>query len=229
MAIRANSNHEEEKRTAALFAVKEVKNGDLVGLGTGSTATYAIEALGQMVKDGLQITATASSKKSANLAIDLGLKVVDLSTVDEIDISIDGADEFTSDLNLIKGGGGALFREKIMAALSKNTIIIADSTKKVETLGAFSVPIEVVPIAFKYVLNQVTRLGAKATQRVNQTKPIVTDNGNYLLDADFGLIEQPHQLATQLNQIDGLLVHGLFLGITRKVIMADNHQICTFT
>jgi len=217
-----------EKLAAAHAAVAFIKDGDFVGLGTGSTATFAIREIGEMVRGGLKIKAVASSIRTAELAQSYGIEIVDLGQVSSLDISIDGADEFTEDLNLIKGGGGALFREKIIASLSKNSIIITDTTKKVKQLGAFTVPIEVIPLAYQYVFDQVESLGGKARWRKTGDKNFITDNGNYIIDADFGLIAAPDQLAVALNQIDGLLAHGLFIGLTQKVIMSQGSHIIIF-
>lgn len=217
-----------QKLAAALEAVKFIKEGDVVGLGTGSTATFAIEEIGKKVREGLKITAAASSKRTEELAKSYGIEMLDLQTLGSIDISIDGADEFTETLNLIKGGGGALFREKILASLSKNRIIVTDSSKKVLKLGAFKVPIEVIPLALQYVINQVEKLNGSSILRKKNDEAFITDNGNFIIDADFGLIDHPEELANSLNQIDGLLAHGLFIGLTNKVIMASSNGVVVF-
>ncbi|RBQ06216.1 ribose-5-phosphate isomerase RpiA [Pedobacter miscanthi] len=228
MATIDKTQQDAEKLTAALAAVKYVKDGDVVGLGTGSTTTFAIKELGKRVKEGLKITAVASSIRTEELAKSLGIEILDLGSLSTIDISIDGADEFTETLDLIKGGGGALFREKIIASLSKNAIIITDASKKVKKLGAFTVPVEVIPLAYQYVFDQVTALGGKGQLRSIENKPFITDNGNLIIDADFGLIDDPAKLAFDLNQINGLLAHGLFINLTSKVIMSDGTDIIVF-
>ena len=217
-----------EKLAAALEAVKFVKNNDVVGLGTGSTATFAIKELAKRMDEGLKITAVASSKATENLALSLGIPMLDLGKLNSIDISIDGADEFTTSLQLIKGGGGALFREKIVASLSKKSIIITDASKKVDLLGAFKVPIEVVPIALQYVVSQINLLKGQSILRKKNNEIFITDNGNYIIDVDFGLIDAPEKLAQSLNQIDGLLAHGLFIGLASKVIMSNNNELIIF-
>ncbi|RZJ58918.1 MAG: ribose 5-phosphate isomerase A, partial [Hymenobacter sp.] len=146
---------------------------------------------------------------------------LELEQVSSIDISIDGADEFTHDLNLIKGGGGALFREKIVASMSKKTIIITDRSKLVDQLGAFKVPIEVNPNAAAYVELQLVKLGGKPIKRVTDGKIFITDNHNYIFDTDFGLIENPQELDVKLNQIVGVVAHGIFVNITDVVLMAE--------
>ncbi|WP_231464608.1 MULTISPECIES: ribose-5-phosphate isomerase RpiA [unclassified Pedobacter] len=218
-----------EKLAAAIEAVKFIKDGDIVGLGTGSTATFAINELAKRIKGGLKIKAAASSLATEELAVKAGIEILKLETLGVIDISIDGADEFTESLDLIKGGGGALFREKIIASLSKNAIIITDSSKKVAKLGAFTVPVEVVPLAYKYVVNKIEQMGGRALIRLKGDKNFITDNGNYIIDADFGLINEPETLAFQLNQIDGVLAHGIFIGLTAKVIMAKRNEIITYS
>ena len=217
-----------EKKTAALAAVEFVKNGDLVGLGTGSTAKYAIEAIGEKVKSGLNIKAVATSVKTAELANTFGIEMLDLSKVDYLDISIDGADEFTKDLNVIKGGGGALFREKIVASLAKNSIVVTDSSKLVSTLGAFTLPIEIVPLAYQYAFNEIEKLGGKCVLRKVNGEIYNTDNGNVILDSDFGLIENPEVLSMCLNQIVGVFAQGLFIGLTQKIIMSSGKSVEVF-
>lgn len=219
---------EQEKKSVALAAAQLVKNNDVVGLGTGSTAYYAIEELGRRVKEGLQIKAVASSLRTEEQARALGIPLLPLGEVSELNISIDGADEFTTGLNLIKGGGGALFREKIMASLSKNRIIITDSSKKVEKLGAFKVPIEIVPTACQYVLGRLNKLGGNAALRKLNNELFVSDNQNYIADVDFGLIDDPITLSVCLNQVDGILAHGLFVNLTTQVIMSEGGKLVTF-
>jgi ribose 5-phosphate isomerase A len=228
MATIDKTQQDAEKLAAALAAVKFVKDGDVVGLGTGSTTTFAIKELGKRVKEGLKITAAASSIRTEELAKSLGIQILDLGSLSRIDISIDGADEFTETLDLIKGGGGALFREKIIASLSKNAIIITDASKKVKKLGAFTVPIEVIPLAYQYVSDQINKIGGQGTLRSLEDKTFITDNGNLIIDADFGLIDNPAKLSSNLNQINGLLAHGLFVNITSKVMMSEGSDIIVF-
>ena len=224
-----NNNQNKEKLAVAKAAVAFVKHNDIVGLGTGSTAALAIKELAKLIKNGLKITGVPSSVKTQQMAISLGIPLLELGKVHSIDISIDGADEFTEELNLIKGGGGALFREKIMASLSKNSIIITDSSKKVNKLGAFKVPVEVNPNACQYVLDELKKLKGIANLRITNNEIFITDNQHYIIDVDFGLIENPEQLAAQLNQIDGILAHGLFIKLTTKILMAKDGDILTYT
>ncbi|MBB2144194.1 ribose-5-phosphate isomerase RpiA [Pedobacter sp. LMG 31464] len=224
----ANDNQNLEKLTAAKAAIAFVKNNDVVGLGTGSTATLAIKELAKLIKDGLKITGVPSSEATKKLAISLGIPLLELGKVRSIDVSIDGADEFTKELNLIKGGGGALFREKIMASLSKKTIIVTDGSKLVEKLGAFKVPIEVNPNAEKYVMIKLKKLKGKPVKRIENGKIFITDNQNYIFDTDFGLIDDPEKLAYELNQIDGVLGHGIFVNLTDIIFMAKGDYITSY-
>jgi ribose 5-phosphate isomerase A len=222
------SDKEKEKRLAALEAVKFIQPGSIVGLGTGSSAYFATQRIAELVKEGLQIEAVATSEDTANLAESLGIPLLDFNQVHSIDITIDGADEFTSDLKLIKGGGGALFREKIVASMTKQEIIIADSSKLVDQLGAFTVPMEVVPFALNHVVKKIKLLHGSPVLRKKSGHLFITDNGNYIVDADFGFIGDPESLSDALNNIEGILVHGIFLDLAAKVIMGDGDQVVFF-
>lgn len=217
-----------EKKVAALEAVKYIKSNDVVGLGTGSTAFFAIQALAELVKNGLQIKAVPTSEETAALAASLGIPLLDIDEVDSIDITIDGADEFDGALNLIKGGGGAHFREKIIACLTKKEVIIADAAKQVAQLGKFKVPLEVVPMALNYVQKELKKLEGQGTLRRKADRPFMTDNHNYIVDADFGLIADPASLSERLNQIEGILAHGLFVNVAAMVIMGQGNKTITF-
>lgn len=223
-----NKNIEKEKKLAALEAVKAVENNMIVGLGTGSTAKYVIYAIGEMVKNGLSIKAIATSNVSEKLAASLGITVVDSNSVSAIDVTIDGADEFTTSLNLIKGGGGALLKEKIVASMTKVEIIIADSSKKVDALGKFKLPVEVIPFAENYVMSQLNKLGGKGQIRKKDDEIFVTDEGNHIIDADFGSITKPMELAEALNTIEGLVAHGLFINLAKKIIMGCDGTVKVF-
>lgn len=219
---------EKEKLLAAREAVKLIENNMIVGLGTGSTAYYTILEIGQRVKEGLKIKAIATSRQTEELAASLKIDLIDINSVDAIDVTIDGADEFTSDLLMIKGGGGALFREKIVLSLTTKKIIIADSSKKVEKLGKFKVPVETVSFSSRYVLSQIASIGGNGEIRKKEGKVFVTDQGNCIIDADFGLIHDPESLAKNLNQIEGVLAHGLFIGLADKIIMGNGDDTAVF-
>lgn len=214
-----------EKENAALEAVQLVRNNMIVGLGTGSTAAYAIHAIGRKVKEGLRIQAVATSSQTAALAGSYGIPLLDPDNVDIIDLTIDGADEFTAGLNLIKGGGGALLLEKIVAVKSLQVVIITDASKYVERLGKFKVPVEVVPAAAAYVRKELTGKGAV---RLQDGVPFVTDSGNHIIDVDFGRIEDAHHIDQQLNNIVGVVEHGLFIGIATRVIMGEGSEVRYF-
>jgi ribose 5-phosphate isomerase A len=217
-----------ERQNAAEEAVKYIKDNDIVGLGTGSTAYFAIKRIAERVQGGLNIKGVPTSEKSALLATELGIELIDINEVSSIDVTIDGADEFNKARQLIKGGGGALFREKIVASLTKNEIIIADSGKYVEQLGKFKVPVEVVPLALSYVQRQLLEIGGEGVLRRFEHTPFVTDNGNYILDTDFGLINDPAALSLELNAIDGVLAHGLFINLASIVIMGKADGVVVY-
>ncbi len=210
---------EKEKHLAAKEAIKLITDNQIVGLGTGSTATYAVKEIGNLVKNGLKIKGIPTSNKTQKLAETLLIPLADINEVEFIDITIDGADEFTRDLKLIKGGGGALLKEKIVASMTKNEIIIADSSKKVDRLGKFPLPIEVIPFAASYVLRKLSEINGLGKIRIKESSPFITDEGNYIIDTDFGDITDPVYLSDTLNDIEGIVAHGLFIKLADKVIM----------
>lgn len=213
---------EKEKQLAALAAVSYIQDQQVIGLGTGSTANYAIHEIGKLVQRGLQIKAIPTSTKTQLLAESLHIPIIDSNSVDYIDVTIDGADEFTSEMVLIKGGGGALLREKIVASMTRKLIIIADSSKQVAQLGlAFKLPIEVIPFASNSVCNQIKQLGGICSIRKKEGKAFVTDQGNWILDADFGHIKDPHSLSQSLNELVGLVCHGLFIDLADVIIVGE--------
>jgi ribose 5-phosphate isomerase A len=220
---------EKEKELAAKEAVKFVKDGQVVGLGSGSTAYYAIREIGVRVGEGLRIQGVPTSVKTQELATSMHIPMIDIHKIDTIDITIDGADEFEDDLSLIKGGGGALLREKVVASMTKEQIIIADSSKKVNKLGRFKVPVEVIPFASAYVLSQLKRMGGTGTIRQKDGKPYLTDQNNYIIDTDFGLIDNPVILAGRLKNVVGLVEHGLFIKLVSRVIMGTDDRTVTFS
>ncbi len=220
---------EKEKYLAALEAVKFIGDNQIVGLGTGSSAAHAIKEIGNMVKDGLRIQGVPTSVKTEELARSLGIPIADINDVTTIDITIDGADEFTNELILIKGGGGALMREKIVASMTSQEIIITDSTKKVDKLGRFPLPIEVIPFAMNYVRRRVSHLNGLCTVRSRNGSTFITDQGNYILDTDFGYIDDPVSLSNDLDKIEGIVCHGLFIGLASKAIMGISETNSTVT
>lgn len=206
---------EDAKRRAAVEAVKHVKDGDFVGLGSGSTAKCAIEELGSIIRDkGLNVLGVPTSYDTMLLAVENGIPLTTLDEHPELDIAIDGADQIAPNLNLIKGGGAALTKEKIVDRAAKQLIIVADETKLAETLGRkCPVPIEVLPFAAPRVLRKIRELNGKPTLRnaVGKVGPIITDNGNFIIDAHFGPIEAPKKLEAKLKSIPGIIETGLFI------------------
>ncbi|MFY0309702.1 ribose-5-phosphate isomerase RpiA [Leisingera sp. D0M16] len=215
------------KFVAAKRAAEMVEDGMRVGLGTGSTAAWLVRCLGEMVqKDGLKITAVPTSSRTAALARDVGINVVSLDEAKWLDMTIDGADEFDADLNLIKGGGGAHLQEKIVATASDQMVVIADASKSVETLGAFPLPVEVLPFGWQSsqalieeTLVSMDVMGRTTTLRMNGDAPFVTDEGNYILDLHLNRIGNARQLALVLNQIPGVIENGLFIDICDTVVI----------
>jgi ribose 5-phosphate isomerase A len=210
------------KQAAAEAAVGLVQSGMIVGLGTGSTAKLAVEALGKRVQDGLRIVGIPTSEYTAWQAREAGIRISSLAEHAEIDLTIDGADEIQrGTLDLIKGGGGALLREKVIASSSRRLIIVADDTKLVDWLGThFSVPVEVVQFEWQATERKLKKLGAQTTLRQSQEKPFVTDSGNFIVDCRFSPIAAPEELDQQLNSVVGVVEHGLFLKMTSQAIVA---------
>jgi ribose 5-phosphate isomerase A len=206
------------KRVAAGKAIEYIKGGMTLGLGTGSTAYWAIQGIGEMVKNGLSVKAVATSEQSEALARELNIPIIPFSEVDKLDITIDGADEVDRGLNLIKGGGGALLREKIVAAVTSFYIIIVDETKLVEHLGKFPLPVEVVPFAWELTERKLAALGCTPKMRMAAGKPYLTDNSNYIFDCSFGKIEDPAGLHRRVSDITGVMEDGFFIGMADIII-----------
>lgn len=216
-----------EKKEVGEKAVEYVKDGMIVGLGTGSTVYYFISKLGELVEQGLSIKGVPSSKQTEKIAIELGIPLVSFHEIDQIDVSIDGADEVNPELHLIKGGGGALLREKIIAKAAKTFIVVADSQKYVETLGTFPLPIEVVPFGYEMTMKYIRELGGKPTLRNSGGTPFLTDNGNYMIDSSFQKINQPEVLEKNLNLLPGVVDNGLFVGMADAVITIRDNKLVT--
>jgi len=217
--------HESEKEAAARASLRFVRDGQVVGLGTGSTAKYAVTLLGERVRAGLKIRGIPTSQKTAELATSLGIPLTNFQEVQKIDVTIDGADEVDPNLQLIKGGGGALLHEKIVASASRQLIIIADSSKQVPVLGAFPVPIEISGFAEGLVKKEVEALGASVTLRQSAGKPFLTDEGHHILDCSFGKIPDPVSLARTLSDMPGVVEHGLFIHMTTTVLVAHGESV----
>ncbi len=215
------------KYVAAYRAADMVEDGMRVGLGTGSTAAWLVRRLGERVQqEGLRIKGVPTSTRTAQLAREVGIEVVSLDQAGWLDLTIDGADEFDGDLNLIKGGGGAHLQEKIVATASDQMVVIADAGKEVETLGAFPLPVEVIPFGWQTtrtlieeVLDTMDVLGTNSALRMNGEAPFVTDEGNHILDLHLQRIGNARQMALVLNQVPGVVENGLFIDICDKVVV----------
>lgn len=215
-----SSNRDELKRRAGERAVDYVEDGNLVGLGTGSTTLFAIKEIGRRVQEGLKVTGVPTSKKSEQLALQLGIPLTDLNTVDHLDVVIDGADEIDPAFNMIKGGGGALTREKLVAISATRRVFVVDPPKLVEQLGGiYPLPIEVLPFAWKLSARLLTELGGTLQLREADGKVYETDNGNYILDCRFGLIANPAELEQKIKLLPGVVECGLFIGIAQTLIV----------
>lgn len=218
--------NEEEKEAAGRAASKLVRDGDVVGLGTGSTAYFAVVALGERVKAGLKIVGIPTSVQTADLARAVGIPLTTLDEHPEIDVTIDGADEVDPHLNLIKGGGGALLREKVVASASRKMVVVADSAKIVPVLGKFPLPVEIIAFARAVVEKKIAALGASPKLRTRPDgSPYLTDNGNQILDCNFGKIADPAALALALSNIPGTVEHGLFIGLAKLVLVGRGDRV----
>ncbi len=217
------------KNKAAVEAVKNVESGMVLGLGTGLTANFAIREISRLLKEGSlkDIVGIPSSNQTEKLALELGILLISFDQKSEIDLNIDGADEVDPDLNLIKGGGGALLREKIIAQSSIRNIIVVDEQKMSQKLGTkWAVPVEIIEFSYKPVAKYLEDLGAEVTLRKNQNGEIFkTDHGNIIADCNFGQIQDLNELNTALNSKAGIVEHGLFIGIADEVIIGKPDTI----
>jgi len=214
------------KQRAADSALKLVRAGQIVGLGTGSTAKFAIEGLGKMVREGLAVKGVPTSIATERLATELGIPLLDLNEAETIDITVDGADEVDPDFNMIKGGGGALTREKLVALASTKRVILVDESKLVQKLGISRLlPVEVLPFSWKMSARLLTELGCTAKLRLQGEKPFVTDNGNHILDCQFGVIEDPVALEKGIKLLPGVIDSGLFIGIADTLVIGFDDRV----
>ena len=207
------------KQLAGERAADLADDGMIVGLGTGSTAHFAIRRLGERVREGLRIHGIPTSEQSRIQAEREGIPLTDFARTPRIDLTIDGADEIDPAFNLIKGGGGALLREKLVATASRREIIVADESKLKNRLGEFPLPVEVVPFGWQFVRLQVEALGCRASLRVRENRAFVTDNGNHVLDCAFGVINDPADLERRIAAICGVVESGLFVGLAHHVVI----------
>lgn len=222
----------EPKKRAALKATEFIKDGMILGLGTGTTAFYMIQRVGELVEAGLDIHAVATSEKTEELAQALNIPLLAIDDVSEIDLAIDGVDEIDASFNAIKGGGGALFREKIVASLAAETIWILDESKMVDALGAFPLPVEILQYGHTHTLKTMMDLSLKPDLRKDGNGPYVTDNGNYIVDLHIGKPLAVHDILSKL-KIPGVLETGLFLNMCNRIIVGsetsemilENHNV----
>ena len=207
------------KQVSGERAAECVEDGMVVGLGTGSTAYFAIQKLGERVRQGLRIRGIPTSEQSRVLALEADIPLIGFSEVTQIDLTIDGADEIDPAFNLTKGGGGALLREKIVAGASTTEIIVIDETKLKDRLGQFPLPVEVVPFGWQITRQRVGGLGCPTRLRLQEGAPFETDNGNYILDCAFKRIDDPPALETQIVALCGVVECGLFTGLADRIII----------
>ncbi len=218
---------DEQKKAAAEAALSYVKSGMLLGLGTGSTAKHFVDGVGRLVKQGYELLCVPTSEATRAQAESLGIRLTTLEQNPALDLCVDGADELDDHLNLIKGGGGALVREKIVATSSREMIVIADGSKHVQNLGAFALPVEVVPFGVSATRWKIERAlhacgcNGPMTLRLRGGKPFVTDNGNVIIDCALGSIPDAPRLASYLSMTPGVVDHGLFIGIATRAIIAS--------
>jgi ribose 5-phosphate isomerase A len=220
------------KRAAAERAVAVVSDGMRLGLGTGSTAAHFVSLLGERVRGGLKVVGVPTSEATRQQAEREGIPLTTLDETPELDLTVDGADELDDQLRLIKGGGAALLREKIVAAASRRMIVIADGSKRVARLGKFPLPIEVVPFGLeatrRAIVKAMGQVGAGGDVRLRTAAngtPLLTDGGHYILDAHLRAIEQPEALGTSLNNVPGVVEHGLFLGLATGAVLATERGL----
>lgn len=210
-----------KKQMAGYYACNYIKDNMILGLGTGSTAYYMVERLGELVKGGLSVKAVATSLRTYEQAQSLGIELLDIDEVDYIDLTIDGVDEIDGDFNAIKGGGGALFREKVVASLAKEVIWIMDDSKLVKAIGAFPLPIEVVRYGYKQVLKKFQDLDLNPVLRVKDNQPFITDNNNYIIDLH---LQAPLDIKKMLalKQMMGVVETGLFINTCNRIIVGSD-------
>jgi len=218
--------NDQEKEAAARASLRFVKDGQVVGLGTGSTAAYFIKLLGEEVKKGLRVRGIPTSVRSQELALSLGIPLITLDECQEFVVTVDGADEVDPELRLIKSGGGALLREKIVASATKQMIVVADASKQVARLGKFPLPVEVIKFAQALVAKRIVAMGAQVELRVGPDgTPYVTDENNHILDCRFGEIRDPDRQARELSEMPGVVEHGLFIGMASVALFARGGEI----
>lgn len=214
-----------KKQLAGEKAVEFIEDGMVIGLGSGSTVFYTIQKIGELVKKGLRIQGVPTSQETTLLAQSLHIPLVSMDEVDEIDLTIDGADEVDRNLQGIKGGGGALLYEKIVACTSRKIIWVVDESKMVELLGGFPLPIEVVPFGYKQVVRKMEEEGCHPVLRISNGSPFQTDGGHYIVDLHMNKIKNPENLAEKLQKVTGIVENGLFLNCADQVIIGGQDEV----
>lgn len=214
-----------EKKIVGEKAVEFIEDGMIIGLGSGTTVYWMMKKLGELIKEGYNVKGIPSSKKTEKLAVEFKIPLIKPAEVEEIDLVIDGANRVDEHLNLIKGGGGSLVREKILAQSAKKNIIIISHDKYGRQLDNFPLPIEVVPFGWELTAKHIEKLGGKVTLRKRDHEIFVSDNGNYILDCEFGVISDPEKLHDELKLLPGVIETGLFIRMTDLVIIGKNDMI----
>ena len=216
-----SSSVNKSKEAAGSVAAQLVKDGMLVGLGTGTTAAYFINSLILRCRQGLKVTAVATSKQSAELALKGGIPLLDVNSISQIDLTVDGADQINAQKTMIKGGGGALLREKIIASSSREMIVIVDETKLVDQFSGFPLPVEIVPFGYNMTLHKLKKLGYEGQLRENsEGSYFLTDNGNYIFDISFqGKIENPLGEEEKISKVPGVVTTGFFFNLAGRIII----------
>lgn len=217
-----------EKQLAADYSVQFIEDGMIVGLGTGSTVAYMLQSLAERIKTGLNITAVSTSQATTKLAASLGIKITKFSEVDEIDLTIDGADEVDENLNGIKGGGGALLHEKIIASNSKKNVWIVDSSKLVKSLGKALLPVEIIKFGYPQLCIKLEEIGIKPILRMNKNIPFITDENNYIVDLKVEEILNPAELDSKLKKFAGVVETGLFINVADSLVAGVGNKIKIF-